>query len=71
MKTMKLADKNGKPVEIGDEVQMPFPSEYGTDLWSHEFVGTIIDIDEELENITVIDQEDDCWDIDPIRVEIV
>lgn len=71
MNMTRLADKNGKTVEVGDMVRMPSPSEYGTDSWNNEFVGTVIDIDEETENVTVVDQEDDCFDVDPIRVEII
>jgi len=71
MTATRQIDMNGREIELGDEVMMPSPNESGTDSWNHDFVGTVIDSDEEYGIITVTDQDEDCFDIEPSRVEIV
>lgn len=71
MTAIHQIDMNGREIELGDAVKMPFPNESGTDSWNYDFVGIVIDSDEEHGIITVTDQDDDCFDIEPSRVEIV
>ena len=57
-------EQNREPPEV--IVPEPGPD----DEWKHPFVGLLIDVNDD--NIgTVIDQEDDCWDIDLDRLEYV
>ena len=52
--------------EIGDEVDV-FP--HPNDIFE-EFTGRIVDIDLENDNITVVDQEDDHYDVDAKQIKL-
>jgi len=61
-------DKNGKVINIGDSVQVPEPND--TDIHNFEFVGTVADIYDD-GTVGVIDQENDFFEIEAERLEIV
>ena len=63
-----MNDKNGKVFGRGlTLVDVPEPE--ANDLWSHSFTGTVVCARGLY--VTVRDQDDDCWDIEPIRLEII
>lgn len=61
-----LRDKNDKLVHIGDQVIMPEPNE--TDMHQHSFVGRIDDLYNKKGTICVVDQDDECFEIEANRV---
>jgi aspartate 1-decarboxylase len=65
-----LIDKNGKVVEVGDRVTVPTPS-YETDTWTNEFQATVIEVNENNESVFVSDQENNGFEVDPSRIEII
>ena len=63
---MKHFDKNGKVLKVNDSVLMPEPNE--NDFYSHEFVGTIVDLDD---NYAIVrDDEENCVSIESDRLEL-
>lgn len=62
------ADMNNTIIRFGDTVRIPEPTP--NDLWQHEFVATVIDYSEN-GDITVEDQDGDCYQMVPHIVEIV
>jgi len=61
-----LVDKNNQALKMGDLVGVPSPET--ADMWSNEFVGTIISTTRGDGLICVRDQDDDCWDIEASKV---
>lgn len=61
-----LTDSKGTPLKMGDRVLVPAGT--AGDLWDHEYVGTIISTTRGDGVICVRDQEDDCWDVEALRV---
>jgi len=64
---MIITDKNGMELFKGDEVIMPDPND--TDLHQHSFQGTVLEIQDD-DIISVVDQDNDVFDIEANRVEI-
>ena len=62
-----MKDKNGVEIDIGDEVEVPEPN--STDMYNNEFVGRVSDFRNDM--VTVEDQDGDCWDIEPERLEVI
>lgn len=60
-------DKNGRSIKIGDNVNVPDP--IGDDLHQFEFFGTVDSFRDEM--VVVVDQEDQYYEIEPERLEIV
>jgi hypothetical protein len=50
----------------GMTVNVPAPTI--NDMWQHEFTGTVCDIRPPY--VTVCDQEDNCFDVEPDRLTI-
>jgi hypothetical protein len=62
-------DKNGRTLKSGQTVEVPSPSK-PDDFWKHSFQGTVrSDVFNGL--ILVVDQEDNGWDVEPERLEII
>jgi len=57
-----------KQLKLGSSVCVPSPEP--NDLWEHEFTGTVKDIKPH-GIITVVDQDDDCWDVEADRLTIL
>ena len=53
--------------EIGDEVDV-YPRK--NDIFDHEFTGRIVDIDIDNNNLTVVDQDDDHYDVDVGQISL-
>ena len=67
VKDMHLGlDKNGKKIYIGMPVNVPEPND--DDMYSHAFTGYVYTVHGEY--VTVCDSDDDCFDIEPERLEI-
>ena len=60
-------DKNGKPIDTGDEVNSPDPN--GTDVFLNEFTGTVIG--KRNGYIQVQDGDQEVFEIEPERLEVV
>ncbi|MDD5649146.1 MAG: hypothetical protein PHF86_01830 [Candidatus Nanoarchaeia archaeon] len=60
-------DKNGRSIKIGDNVNAPEP--IGDDLHQYEFFGTVDSFRDEM--VIVVDQEDEYYEFEPERLEIV
>jgi len=71
MSTTNMIDMNGLEIEMGEEVNMPEPNKERGDSWSNEFTGSIIEVDEDADLITVSDQDGECHSVEPNRVELV
>ena len=63
-----LVDSKGTQLKLGSIVLVPSPK--ASDLWEHEYVGTIISTTRGDGVICVRDQEDDCWDVEALRVTL-
>jgi len=63
-----LKDRNGKDVHIGDDVDMPYPE--SSDLHQNEFTGRIKDLYVKKGTVCVVDQDDECFEIEASRVEL-
>jgi hypothetical protein len=61
-----LVDSKGIQLKMNDHVLVPEPN--ASDLWGNEFVGTIISTTRGDGVICVRDQDDDCWDVEALRV---
>lgn len=61
-----LVDTKGTQLRMNDRVLVPEPR--AADLWGNEFVGTIISTTRGDGVICVRDQDDDCWDVEALRV---
>lgn len=71
-----IYDCDGRIIEIGLSVEVPEPDDSYGDSHNHAFIGVVDIIDEEYGDmniplITVRDQDDNCWDINPDRVRIL
>lgn len=55
-------DLRPAPFKVGDQVDVGEPDQY--DLWSHPFTGRVEAVDKDSEEITVVDQNDDAWEVD-------
>ena len=72
MTATQMIDKNGLDIEIDSNVSVPYPNELSNDTWLREFVGTVIDADDEDAGfISVVDKNGECFYIEPHRVEVV
>ena len=49
---------------------MPEPDDFYGDLHENEFRGTVFNIDEGTQTITVLDQDDNAFEIEAARVEL-
>jgi hypothetical protein len=65
---MGVIDKNGVELELDDEVRVPSPDLRLGDLHNNEFTGTVVGISESDNLVTVLDQEDNGFDIEADRV---
>ena len=63
-------DMNGEVVAIDDHVIVPEPID-GDDLWNCSFKGMVVDIDYDLEIITVEDNDGFTFDVDPERLIVL
>ena len=66
-----MKDINNKEIKIGQSVVMPDPiydSPY-SDIHNHSFVGTVKAFHDEY--VTVVDDDEDCFDVEPERLEII
>jgi len=61
-----MKDKNEIVIEIGDTVQAPEPND--SDTYLYEFTGAVQGFHDKF--VTVRDGEDECFDIEPERLEI-
>jgi hypothetical protein len=57
-------DLNGEVLEVGDEVEVPYPDD--TDIHSQEFNGVIDSFRGEY--VVVVDSDDEYFDIEPNRL---
>ena len=64
-----MKDRSGNIINLGSDVEMPEPND--TDAHNCEFVGRVHSKYEETGIITVADQEDNFYDIEGNRVEVV
>ena len=62
------ADMNNSIIKFGNTVRIPEPTP--NDLWQHEFVATVINYSEN-GDITVEDQDGDCYQMAPHIVDLV
>lgn len=64
-------DADGYCICVGDQVEMPDPND--TDIYSHSFVGTVVDLKicNGEDYIVVEDGDGDCFDIESFRVTIL
>ncbi len=67
MKSYTIKDKNGKRILKDAMVLVPEPN--GTDIHSHSFEGTAIQLRNN--NVIVEDSEGDCFEIEPYRLEVI
>jgi len=69
---MRVTDEDGREIKIGNIVEMPDPDNNYGDIHLCSFIGRVISLpdDSDYELITVKDQDDDCFDIEPARVRI-
>lgn len=68
MKTIgDYLDMNGKAIQPFDDVIVPNPNE--TDIHNFEFQGMVDGFRNG--NVLVVDQEGDCFEIEPERLEVV
>ena len=64
-------DKNGKVIIHGQTVVVPDPSK-PDDLWKHSFQGRVHAVKAVFNGLVcVIDQDDNGWDVEPERLEII
>ena len=80
MTPIGLRDKNGKALKRGQVVLVPEPSRED-DAWQHEFQGRVhgrkgntqgsILLDGINNLVTIIDQEDNWWDVECERLIII
>jgi len=64
-----MKDKNGKVIEVCDEVEVPDPND--TDIHNYSFVGTVADLFPEEGTVMVEDQDSDFYEIEANRVGVV
>jgi len=64
-----MKDKNGQEIVCGDEVDVEEPN--STDIHSHSFRGTVIEMNESECYVTVRDQDDSYFDVDCDKVEVM
>jgi hypothetical protein len=67
----KPKDKNGKQIKLGQTVAVPDPS-LPDDFWKHSFQGTVKSLKAVFNGLVcVVDQDDNGWDVEPERLEII
>lgn len=62
-----MKDKYGSEIKIGDNVQVPYPND--TDIHNNEFVGFVDGFRKGY--VVVIDGDDEVFEFEPERLEIV
>ena len=55
-------------IDIGESVVVPEPNE--SDLHNHSFVGTVIDIDDDAQMVSIEDQDGQIFDIELYRIRL-
>jgi hypothetical protein len=60
-------DKNGRSIKIGDNVLSPEPT--GDDMHQYDFFGTDDSFRDEM--VVVVDQEDDYYEVESEKLEVV
>lgn len=63
-----LKDVNGKEIKAGDSVIVPDPE--AGDLWNHSHTATVVGTRGGI-LFTVVDQDDNHWDIEAYRLEVI
>lgn len=68
MEGKRYNDKNGVKILKGHAVWVPDP-EGDNDLWDYAFAGNVHSFRDDY--VVVVDQDDDHWDVEPKRLEII
>jgi hypothetical protein len=63
-----MTDKNGKLISKGDTVDVDPPTK--SDLHEHEFRGEVLKLYPDGETLCVVDQDNNCYDVDADKVEV-
>jgi hypothetical protein len=58
---------NRKRIQVGDDVDVPEPGP--SDLWSHAFAGRVVRLRDGGQIATVVDGDDDAWDVEVHRLQ--
>jgi hypothetical protein len=64
-------DKNGIELKVGQTVVVPDPYK-SDDYWKHSFQGKVQSINTAFNGLVcIVDQEDNGWDVEPERLEVI
>ena len=63
-----INDKHGRPISEGDRVDVDDPQ--AGDMYNNAFTGRVIDVRPEENVVTVVDQDDEAFDVDADQVAL-